>query len=388
MISLAIAAAVVTLCSLVARNPAVNPVEVVIYQQFGKIPAASLWVWRVLAAIGSWLGIAAASALALYFKRIRLGVYLATAGTLAWGSARILHWFIGYRPVPAELFADPAIRLPGAAGFAFPSSPAAVAAAMATVAAPYLTVKFRDLAWAVAILVAAADVYLGGHLPLGAFAGVFLGWGVGTIVHLVLGAPGRRTSAEAVHHALDVAGLNPIRVLPVKKNTWGPLQFTVDTSPGDRLRVEIVRRLHRRAGTWYRLRRLLVSLDVEDDPPLSTTYHEAEHEAFVTLFADRAGVRTPPVVSVCETEHGSPLLVRRQVEGRRLTEMGSADIGESVLDGIWRQVAILAAARIAHHDLRPENFIVDTAGDVWLLNFTFGRVSAAPARCEQDLAEA
>ncbi|MFF4594209.1 flippase-like domain-containing protein [Amycolatopsis sp. NPDC001319] len=385
LISLAIAAAVVTLCSLVARNPAINPVEVAIYQQLGKIPAESVWVWRVLAGVGSWIGIAAASALALYFKRIRLGVSLAAAGTLAWGSARILHWFTGFRPVPAELLSDPAIRLPGAAGFDFPSVPAAIAAAMATVAAPYLTVKVRNLAWAVAVLAAAADVYLGGHLPLGAFAGVFLGWGAGTIIHLVLGAPGRRTSAEAVHHALDVAGLNPVRVLPVEQGTRGPLQFTVDTSTGDRLRVEIVRRLHRRAGAWYRLRRLLASLDAEDDPPLSTTYHEAEHEAFVTLFADRAGVRTPPVVSVCETEHGSPLLVRREVEGRRL---GSAEIGEPVLDGIWRQVAILSEARIAHHDLRPENFLVDTAGDVWLLDFTFGRVSAAPARCAQDLAEA
>lgn len=388
LIFLAIAGAVVTLCSLAAMNLAVNPVELAIYQQFGKIPTASIRVWRVLAGTGSWIGVATATALALYFKRVRLGVYLATAGSLAWGLAQVMQRFIGDRPVPAELFVNPTDRLPGAAGFDFPSSSAAVAAAMAAVAAPYLSVKYRNLVWAVAILVGAADVYLGGNLPLGAFAAVFLGWGVGTTLNLVLGAPGRRTSAEAVRHALDVAGLKPIRVLPIESNRWGPLQFTVDTSTGDRLRVEIVRRLHRRAGPWYRLRRLLASLDVEDEPPLSTTYHEAEHEAFVTLCADRAGLRTPSVVSVCETEHGSPLLVRRQVEGRRLTKLDSAEISESLLDGIWRQVAILSTARIAHHDLRPKNILIDTAGGVWLLNFTFGRVSAAPRRCAQDVAEA
>jgi undecaprenyl-diphosphatase len=388
LISLAIAGAVVTLCSLAAMNQTVNPVEVAIYQQFGKIPTESIRVWRVLAETGSWIGVATATALALYFKRIRLGLYLATAGTSAWGLAQVIQRSIGYRPIPAELFVDPTDRLPGAAGFVFPSAPAAVTAAMATVAAPYLTLKYRNLAWTVAILVGAGDVYLGGHLPLGAFAAVFLGWGVGTILHLLLGAPGRRTSAEAVRHALDVAGLKPMHVVAINKNTWGPLQFRVDTSTGDRLRVEIVRRLHRRAGLWYRLRRLLASLDVEDEPPLSTTYHEAEHEAFVTLFAERAGLRTPSVVSVCETEHGSPLLVRRQIEGRRLTQLASAEISESLLDDIWRQVAILSTARIAHHDLRPKNILVDTAGDVWLLNFTFGTVSAAPRRCAQDVAEA
>ncbi|MEV6903435.1 hypothetical protein [Amycolatopsis sp. NPDC051372] len=80
--------------------------------------------------------------------------------------------------------------------------------------------------------------------------------------------------------------------------------------------------------------------------------------------------------------------MRRQVEGRRLTQLDSTEIDESLLDGIWRQVAILSTARIAHHDLRPKNFLIDTAGDVWLLNFTFGRVSAAPRRCAQDIAEA
>lgn len=388
LILLAIAGAVVTLCALLAQTPAINPVEWAIYEQFGKIPTASTPMWTVLAWIGTWAGIAAATGLALYFKRIRLGLQCAAAGTLAWGLVRVMQGAIGYRPLPAQLLLYPTDRLPGGAGFAFPASHAAVAAAMAAVAAPYLTVTYRNLAWATALLVGAADVYLGGHLPLDAFAAIFLGWAVGTIFHLVLGAPGRRTSAEAVRRALELAGLAPIHVVPLPHRPLGPLAFAVQTSTGEDLRVRIVRRMHRRAGPWYRLRRLLASLDVEDEPPLSSTYHEAEHEAFLALFAQRAGLRTPPVVSVCQTEHGSPLLVRRHIEGRRLTQLDPSEIDESLLEGICTQLAILGTARMAHHDLRAHNILVDAHGEAWLLNFTFGTVGVTPARCAQDVAEA
>lgn len=387
LIPLAIAVGVVALCALAALTQTINPVELAIYEQFGKIPTASTPVWTVLTWTGTWIGITAATAVALYLKRIRLGLQCAAAGTLAWGLAQLMQGTVGYRPIPSQLLVDLTTRLPGDAGFAFPSSHAAVAAAMAAVAAPYLTVTYRNLAWAVTVLVGAADVYLGSQLPLGAFAAVFLGWGVGTLFHLVLGAPGRRTSPEAVRRALELAGLTPIRVIPIKHTSRGPLQYTADTSTGDRLRVEIVRRMHRRAGPWYRLRRLLASLDAADEPRLSTTYHEAEHEALVTLFAERAGVCTPSVVSVCETEYGSPLLVCRQVEGRRLNQLAAAEIDDALLDAIWAQITLLGEARIAHHDLAAHNVLVDKSGDTWLLDFTFGSLGATAGRCAQDIAE-
>jgi glycosyltransferase 2 family protein len=73
LIVLAIAGVVVTLCSWTAMAPAINPVELAIYQQFGKIPTTSTPMWTVLAWTGSWVGIAAATALALYLRRLRLG---------------------------------------------------------------------------------------------------------------------------------------------------------------------------------------------------------------------------------------------------------------------------------------------------------------------------
>jgi glycosyltransferase 2 family protein len=106
------------------------------------------------------------------------------------------------------------------------------------------------------------------------------------------------------------------------------------------------------------------------------------------LFAERAGLRTPSVVSVSGTKHGSPLLVYRLVEGRRLTRLAPTEIDQPLLENICAQLAILGEARIAHHDLRARSFLVDTHRDAWLLSFTFATVGATPGRLAQDVAEA
>ncbi|WP_345604024.1 lysylphosphatidylglycerol synthase domain-containing protein [Pseudonocardia adelaidensis] len=389
LVMLLVAVSVVVLCSLAQRAGAVNPVELAIFEQFQQIPAASTPVWRALALAGSWGGIAVVSASVLYLKRIRLGLQCAGAGLAGLGAAALMDRLLGGRGVPAELIAATGVRLPGPEGFAFPGLHATVVAAMVALLAPYLRKPdYRGAAWAVAALTACADVYLGHSLPLDAFAGSFLGWAVGAAFHLLWGAPGRRTSESLVRRALLRAGLTPTRIVPIRERLGAPREFEVTTDAGDLLRVEVIGRLHRRGRAWYRLRRLLASVEVEDEPRLSTPYHEAEHEALVTLFAQNAGLRTPPIVLTCETRHGAPLLVRRRIEGLRLTQLPREEIDDRLLDAVWRQVAALGDARIAHHDLRAKNILVDTDGNPWLLNFTFGIVGATAARAAEDIAEA
>jgi undecaprenyl-diphosphatase len=388
VVRLAIAVAVVTLCALLTRSPVINPVEVAIFDQLGKLPTASRPVWSALGWVGSWAGITAVSAAALYLRRISLGVQCAAAGALAWGLARVIHGVLGARPVPTALLVDPRIVASGLTGFPVPASSVAIVAALCTITGPYLVTIARMLTWTVPTLVGVANVALGEQLPLDVFAGVFVGWGVGLLFRLVWGTPGQKTSEDAVRRTLDVAGLAPVSVVAISRWTRGPSEFVVRTATDDVLRVKVVGRLHRRAGPWYKLRRLLASLDTRGEPRLSTTYHEADHEAFVSLLAERAGLRTPPVVLACRTEHGSPLLVRRQVTGRRLPDLAPSEIDDALLAEVWGQVALLAAARIAHHDLRAGNILVDRTGRPWLLDLTFGEVGADTAHTSQDLAEA
>lgn len=364
--------------ALLSLIPA-NPVELAILWQLRWIPSASDPVWLALNWFGSWAGIGVVAAVALYLKWIRVGLTCAAAGAASWAVAGAMHWVLGGRPLPPIL--------PPHGDYSYPSAEVAIVAALAVVVTPYLGRKARHVGWILAVLVGVAGVHLGYYLPLGALGGGLLGWGVGTLFHLVWGAPGRRISEESVRRELELAGFEPVSLLALRYRLLEPRQFAVRTRAGETLRVKAVRRLHRRAGVWYKIRRLLAAREVQDEARVSTAHHEVEHEAYVGLLAERAGVRTSPVVLAFAAKHGPPLLVYRQVAGRRLTELRAEELDDELLTAVWEQVALLGEAGIAHHDLRAKNILVDHDGRPWLLSFTFAQPGADAARCSQDVAE-
>jgi undecaprenyl-diphosphatase len=62
-------------------------------------------------------------------------------------------------------------------------------------------------------------------------------------------------------------------------------------------------------------------------------------------------------------------------------------LGDEVLRGIWRLVAELHGAGIAHRDLRLANLVLDDSGQPWLVDFGFGTVAALPQQLAGDVAE-
>lgn len=381
-----VAAGVVIACLFAARAPGVNPVEQSIFTELQRLPLGADRYLQVVTWIGWWPGIVLAAGSAVYLGRARMSVALAWSGAIAWVLTLIMHTLIGHRVVSAALLAEATHGL--AVGyFDFPSTHVAIAAALATAAGPYLTRTVRGVGWVLTIAVAVADVVLGYNLPLDVFAGGFLGWGTGTLLHLVLGAPGRGTSDRAVMLALQQAGLDPATVTPLRRRLRGPLQYDVIDTAGDVLRMKVVRRLHRLAGPGYQARRALASVETEHDARLSTPRHEVEHEAYVTLLAERAGVGTVPVLLAGEIEQGPPFLIRRKVQGRLLSEMLPNEVDDALLARLWKDAAALGAVRIAHHDLRAENILVDTAGRPRIVDFTFSRVGGPAGQTAQDAAE-
>ena len=381
-----IAAGVVIACLFVARAPGVNPVEQSIFTELQRLPLAANRYLHVVTWAGWWPGIVLAAGSAVYLSRARLALALAWSGAVAWLLTLLMHTLIGHRVVSAELLAEATHGL--AAGyFDFPSTHVAIVAALATAAGPYLIRTMRGVSWVGVIAVAVADLVLGYNLPLDVFAGGFLGWGTGTLLHLVLGAPGRRTTDRAVLLALAQAGLDPDRVTPRRRRWRGPLTYDVIDTAGELLQMKMVRRLHRLAGPGYRARRMLASVETEQDARLSTPRHEVEHEAYVTLLAERAGVGTVPVLLAGEIEHGPPFLIRRTVEGRLLSEMAPDEVDDALLARLWKDAAALGAVRIAHHDLRAENILVDNAGRPRIVDFTFSRVGGPAGQAAQDAAE-
>jgi undecaprenyl-diphosphatase len=186
-----VGAAGLAVTALIAATGQVSELEREAFAAVNRLPdAVAPGVWVVMQA-GSLPAVFVAGSLALVARRPRLALGLVVGGTTAWTLAKVVKQAVG-RDRPAALLHDVIVHGPAATGLGFLSGHAAVAAALMTIAAPYVTRPARIAGWAVVGLVAAARVYVGAHLPLDAAGGIFLGWAVGGVVCLLLGVPARR----------------------------------------------------------------------------------------------------------------------------------------------------------------------------------------------------
>lgn len=166
--------------SVLARSGEVGASEQRWFRLVNDLPAAVLpptWVVMQAGSIGGALG---ASALVAATGRRTVGARMAVAASVAWVAAKAGKRVVKRRRPSVEH--DVARMLGRAApGLGYPSGHAAVAAAVVAAASPELPPGWRRAAWAGALLVGPARLYVGAHLPLDAVGGVALGVVVGTL---------------------------------------------------------------------------------------------------------------------------------------------------------------------------------------------------------------
>ena len=140
-------------------------------------------------------------------RHFGLAVNLALAGSVTWLLARIVKQVVerGRPPGPLD-----AVRQHGPRDRARVRFRARRRGGGARVGGqPHLSRPTRRVAWAVAAAVCIVRCCVGAHLPLDVVGGAALGWAIGTLVHLLLGAPGERPSVERTTRALVACGLDP-----------------------------------------------------------------------------------------------------------------------------------------------------------------------------------
>ena len=167
-----------------------------------SLPYAPVWL---LMQLGSVVAIYATAAVALAFRRYRLTVALLLAGTAAWWLAKGVKALFD-RPRPAGLLEGVDLRHAPTEGLGFPSGHAAVAAALAAAAWPWLGRTGRIVAVTLVVVVGVARIYVGAHLPVDVIGGAALGVAVAAVVRFVVTpephrpavatAPGPRAEAE------------------------------------------------------------------------------------------------------------------------------------------------------------------------------------------------
>lgn len=362
------------------RDRRVGLTEADLFQLVNQLPSFFVWPLEAVMQLGAVWAIAGATAVALAARRLRLARDLAVSGLAAWGLSRASKSAV-LRARPSALLHHVIIRGAHASGAGFPSGHTAVATALATAASPYLSRPLRRAVWLAVVIVGVARIYVGAHLPVDVFGGAAVGWVVGSLVHLALGAPGGRPERPAVQRALaavhqPVTDLTPLDIPVVGGDAYGG-----HLADGTAVTCVVIGRDQRDADILYKLWRLLATREQSDAEPFATPGQLMEHAGYVSLLAARAGIRTPDVLLTTGFAGGA-LLLEHQADGRRLAGMTADEIDDRLLDAVWAQVKLLRDARISHHALNAHNIVVDSSGEPWLIGFRNGDATAS----EQELA--
>jgi len=340
-------------------------------------------VWAVMQ-LGNVVAVPLVAAVAALTRRFRMARDILVSGLLAYVAADFVKSVVG-RERPAGLL-DANLLDGNVSGIGFISGHAAVAAAMATAVAPYLSRRGRRVAWALAWTVAIARVYVGAHLPLDILGGAAVGWAIGSLVHYLFGVPRWEPSPDGVAGMLQRFGL-PVRDLrPADVVARSSHPFDAIGDDGRRLYVKALDPDRFERDWLYRLYRVIAVRDIKDADAVAPLGQQAEHEAVAAMTARERGVRVPPVVLARGTDRGA-VVVQEFVAGRPLDDLLPAEITPTLLAAVWQQVARLRRARVAHHDLVASSVLVDDDGHPWIVDFGNAQTGADDQSLDGDTAE-
>jgi uncharacterized membrane protein YbhN (UPF0104 family) len=309
-VKLGLAGAALVVCWLGTKTN--SALEHTITTTLGSPPNGVRWLISSLWWITSLGVVAVIAFMALMSRRLSAIRDIAVSGGAAWLlciiSAAVLGTDGGRPPAAGYGHVD----------LAFPVARVAATVGVVTAALPYFSRWLqRSLETAIALLSVTAVVN-GSGVPMAVLASLAVGWGVTAIVHLVFGSPLGLPSTGEVELLLGDLEISAVGVRPADKQEWGVGRFggAVD---GSRVDVSVYGRDASDAQLLAKTVRFLFYRD--SGPTLALTRRQqVEHEAYLTLMADRAGARVPAVLAAGPAGPSKDaLLVTRPPSGRTLS---------------------------------------------------------------------
>ena len=346
---------VVTVVVLAFPAPGPTSIDELVTGLVQSLPGLFGWFWEI--AYDLLLGwTLVLVALALFVRgRKRLLVEELGAGALAVGVALVAGWLAG---------TDWADSLRAMTASASPPVYVAVRLALATavvvMASPYMARPFRYLGRVVVGVGALAAIALETAFPIGMLAAFAVGIGSAAIVHLLFGSPAGRLTLDQVADALAELGVEASGLRQAPLEPRGVAIAIAEAPDGRSLRVKVYGRdawdgqllAAAWSALWYR----------GDTPHLVRGRREqVEHEAFVTLLAERAQVAVLPVVAAGMASEQDALLVT-EATGRPLDRLDPAELDDQLLERIWVNLGRLHVLGVAHRRLDASRIVVRPDG--------------------------
>jgi len=227
--------------------------------------------------------------------------------------------------------------------------PLAIATAIVVIASPHLT---RPLRWTGRLLVmlgAIAAVALDVTHVLGGLTLIIVGVLGAALTHLLLGTPSGHPTADAVLESLPDVGVELEELDLAIRQPLGASRFVGTTQEGRELVVTVYGRDawddQLVGSVWTALTIRGESIDL-----FGGRRRRVEHEALVTLLAERGGAPVLPVVTAGVADNGDAVIVTERA-AQSLSELPHGHITEDDLSELWVALASLHATDIAHRGI-------------------------------------
>ena len=226
----------------------------------------------------------------------------------------------------------------------------------------------------------------GGVTALALFATALLGWAVGLLVRLVLGAASTRPPGTAVAAALIGCGLD-VRLLELVDSAPGGERRYAGSGPVGALDVRVLDRETFGTAVGRRVLRRVRLRGPSTRGPSLTVRGAVEHHALMAMAVARAGVNAPELVAAADVGPSAAVLAYRPPAGTALDASGGTALSDNDLAALWRLLERLQRARIAHRGLIASHLLLDEAGRAALSEAGTGDVAAAELSLRLDVAQ-
>ena len=226
----------------------------------------------------------------------------------------------------------------------------------------------------------------GGVTALALFSTALLGWAVGLVTRLALGAASTRPAGAAVAAALIGCGLDLTRLELVTPGPSGGRQYA-GSGPGGSLDVRVLDRETFGTAIARRVLRRVRLRGPSTRGPSLTVRGAVEHHALMSMAMAKAGVTAPDLLAVAEVGPSAAVMAYRPAAGAVMTTTPATDLSDDDLAAFWHLLARLQRARIAHRGLIVDHLLLDEQGRAALGEAGTGDIAAAELSLRLDVAQ-